>query len=334
MLFSERERLFWQKLVFKVPLILILYIRCLLEKKYIYLNVYLFDISINKIENVIYLINLKNHHKATMYTYSLCSNAFATALETVPDEDWGRTWTADRTIMLRKTSKKIKNIIDKMRLPADVRWSWRFWNDSQNGTTEEKLNFIMKQLKQMTSYYKITTLVLKCCNIQINLQQLIEVLGQCPSLKKLNLKRNNISAEGAARIAEALKQCPELTYLDLSVNKIGDTGAARVAELLSLGHCPALSHLNLSLNKIGDAGVESLVSVFEQYPLLIDLDLSHNLIRADGVESLVRVLGKCTTIKYLDLSWNYIGLVEAASIAKRYNIDLSSLYQMRSASYP
>lgn len=269
-----------------------------------------------------------------MYTYSLCSNAFAAALETVPDEDWARNWPANRTIMVRKTSKKIKKIIDKMRLPADVHWSWKFWNDSRNGTTEKKLDFMMRQLKQMTSFYKITTLVLKCCNIQINLQQLIEVLELCPSLQKLNLKRNKISAEGAARIVEALKQCPELTYLNLSINKIGDTGATKVAELLSLEWCPKLAYLNLSLNKIGDAGVESLASVFEQYSVLIDLDLSHNLIRADGVESLVRVLGKCTTIKYLDLSWNYIGLVEAASIAKRYNIDLSSLYQIRTHSYP
>jgi hypothetical protein len=269
-----------------------------------------------------------------MYTYSICSNAFAAALETVPDEDWSRNWPADRTIMLRKTSKRIKNIIDKMRLPTDVHWSWKFWNDSQNGTTEEKLDFIMRQLKYMTSFYKITTLVLKCCNIQINLQQLIEVLELCPSLKKLNLKRNKISAEGAARIAEALKQCPELTYLDLSINNIGDTGATKVAELLSLERCPKLSHLNLSLNKIGDAGAESLASVFEQYPVLIDLDLSHNLIRADGVESLIKVLGHCPSIKHLDLSWNYIGLVEAASIAKRYNIDISSLYQIRTESYP
>jgi len=267
---------------------------------------------------------------------SLCSNAFAIALQTVPAEDWCRTWPADRTIMLSKTSKKIKNIIDKMYLPVDVHRSCAFWNDSCNCNTENKLDFMMKRLKIMTSLNNITTLVLKCCNIQIILHQFIEVLEQCPTLKKLNLKRNNINAEGAAMIVKALEQCHniELTYLNLSINKIGDTGATKVAELLSLEWCPKLAYLNLSLNKIGDTGVESLVSVFEQYPVLIDLDLSHNLIRADGVESLVKVLGQCLTIKHLDLSWNYIGLVEAASIAKRYNIDLSSLYQMRTASYP
>jgi Ran GTPase-activating protein (RanGAP) involved in mRNA processing and transport len=238
--------------------------------------------------------------------------------------------------MVRKTSNRIKKIIDKMRLPTDVHWSWKFWNDSQNGTTEKKLDFMMRQLKQMTCFYNITTLVLKCCNIQINVQQLIEVLIQCPSLQKLNLKRNNINAEGSARIVKALEQCHniELTYLDLSINKIGDAGAARVAELVR--QCPKLSHLNLSLNKIGDAGIESLVGVIKQCHnlSLTNLYLSHNLIQADGVESLVRVLVQCPTIKNIDLSWNYIGPIEVASITERYNVDLSSLYKMRTESYP
>jgi hypothetical protein len=301
------------------------------------LNVYLFDISIKKIENVIYLINLKNHHKVTMYR--LCSNAFAAALETVPDEDWARNWPANRTIMVRKTSKKIKKIIDKMRLPADVHWSWKFWNDSRNGTvstTEKKLDFMMRQLKPMASLYNITTLVLKCCNIQINLQQLIKVIRHCPSLQKLNLKRNNISAEGAAMIAKALRRCHnlELTYLDLSINKIGDVGAARVANLLR--QCPKLTHLDLSLNKISDKGIKRLTSVISkcQNLALINLYLTHNLIQADGIESIVKVLTQCPNIKNLDLSWNVIGFVEAECIARSYNVDLSSLYQMRTVSYP
>jgi Leucine-rich repeat (LRR) protein len=268
--------------------------------------------------------------------YRLCSNAFAIALETVPDEDWGRNWPANRTIMVRKTSNRIKKIIDKMRLPTDVHWSWKFWNDSQNGTTEKKLDFMMRQLKQMTSFYKITTLVLKCCNIQINLQQLIEVLELCPSLQKLNLKRNNISAEGVSRIAKALRQCHniELTYLDLSINKIGDVGAARVAELFR--QCPKLSHLDLSLNKISDTGGESLASVIRQCNklALINFYLTHNLIQADGIESIVKVLTQCPNIKNLDLSWNVIGFVEAECIARSYNVDLSSLYQIRTHSYP
>ena len=36
-------------------------------------------------------------------------------------EDWCRTWAADRTIMLRKTSKRVKALVDKVRPPAILR---------------------------------------------------------------------------------------------------------------------------------------------------------------------------------------------------------------------
>ena len=266
-----------------------------------------------------------------------CSNAFAEILEKIPTDDWYRNWPADRTIMLSMTSKKIKNIINKMHIPAIVCSSWKFRSDVRNGTAEVKLNFIMTQLKQMTSLYlyKITTLVLKRCDIQINIEQLVKVLEQCPKLQKLNLKGNNITAEGVTKITKVLEQYnnQELNYLDLSINKIGDFGAEKVAELLYHNKCSKLLHLNLSLNKIGDMGTEKLALAIGQYPnlMLIELDLSHNLIRADGVDSLIT---QCSTIKRLDLSWNYIGLVEAASLAKRHNIDLSTLFQMRTLSYP
>jgi hypothetical protein len=50
----------------------------------------------------------------------LAADAFAAALGAVPAEDWCRTWGAGRTIMLRRTSKRVKEVVDKMRLPAVV----------------------------------------------------------------------------------------------------------------------------------------------------------------------------------------------------------------------
>ena len=46
------------------------------------------------------------------------ADAFAAALEAVPAEDWSRTWAAGRTIMLRRTCKRVKEVVDKMHLPA------------------------------------------------------------------------------------------------------------------------------------------------------------------------------------------------------------------------
>jgi len=44
---------------------------------------------------------------------------FDAALEAIPAEDWCRTWAAGRTIMLRSTSKRVKDVVDKMRLRTE-----------------------------------------------------------------------------------------------------------------------------------------------------------------------------------------------------------------------
>ena len=79
----------------------------------------------------------------------LAADAFVAALGAVPAEDWCRTWAAGRTIMLRRTSKKVKEVVDKMRLPAVVRLSRSFWNDARNSTGEAKLEFVLRQLAAM-----------------------------------------------------------------------------------------------------------------------------------------------------------------------------------------
>jgi hypothetical protein len=48
-------------------------------------------------------------------------------------EDLCRTWAADRTTMLRMTSKRVK-ISAAVRPPAVVRWSMSFLQDKLNGT--------------------------------------------------------------------------------------------------------------------------------------------------------------------------------------------------------
>ena len=51
------------------------------------------------------------------------TDAFAAALTAIPAKDWCRTWPADRTIMIRRTSKRVKETVDKMELPVVVRLS-------------------------------------------------------------------------------------------------------------------------------------------------------------------------------------------------------------------
>jgi hypothetical protein len=90
-------------------------------------------------------------------------DAFTAALEAVPADDWCRTWAAGRTIMLRRTSKRVKDVVDMMRLPAVVRLSRSFWDDARNGTTAEKLQIVTRQLPLMTTWCRISTLELPEC---------------------------------------------------------------------------------------------------------------------------------------------------------------------------
>jgi len=80
----------------------------------------------------------------------ITTDAFEAALGAIPAEDWCRTWAAGRTIMLRKTSKRVKEVVDKMRLPAVVRLSRSSWDDARNPAAE-KLQFVFKQLAALTA---------------------------------------------------------------------------------------------------------------------------------------------------------------------------------------
>ena len=139
------------------------------------------------------------------------ADAFVAALGAVPAEDWCRTWAAGRTIMLRRTSKKVKEAVDKMRLPAVVRLSRSFWDDARNGTGEEKRQVVLRQLAAMTGWCRISTLELPRCDMKgqdaeilAGVLRLSGVLGQCRELVHLSLSGNYIVAGGAERLASNL----------------------------------------------------------------------------------------------------------------------------------
>jgi hypothetical protein len=160
---------------------------------------------------------------------------FAAALEAIPAEDWSRTWAAGRTIMLRRTSKKVKEVVDKMRLPAVVRLSRSFWDDDRNGTGKATRQLVMRQLTLMTGWCRISTLELQECDMKgRDAERLAGVLAQCPALAHLDLSENYyFGAGGAKRLAGVLGQCRALAHLDLGGNEIGPAGAEKLAGVLA-----------------------------------------------------------------------------------------------------
>jgi Ran GTPase-activating protein (RanGAP) involved in mRNA processing and transport len=222
------------------------------------------------------------------YPLLLAADAFAAALEAIPAEDWCRTWAAGRTIMLRRTSKRVKEVVDKMRLPAVVRLSKSFLRDARNGTKKEKCQFVLRQLTVMTARCRITTLDLSSCGLQgQDAESLAGVLAQCPALEHLDLNHNyDFGAAGPERLAGVLGQCTALAHLALEGCYICDAGAQSLAGVL--GQCTALAYLNLSYNRIGDAGAESVAGVLAQGTPLAILCLWGNFSIGSVASGMVR----------------------------------------------
>jgi hypothetical protein len=194
------------------------------------------------------------------------SDAFTEALAAVPAEDWSRTWAADRTIMLRMTSKRVKELVDKLYTPAVVCWRRSFFEDERNGTVQklylarkyraaeklnlllkllaaEKLQLILRQLAALSARCRITTLELEFDDLDLDLCDEYDPANPC-SIWWLDDKEGLTLPEGQdpERLEGVLARCRSLVHLNLNGNRLGDAGAERLAGVL--GQCAALAHLN------------------------------------------------------------------------------------------
>ena len=229
--------------------------------------------------------------------------------------------------MLRMTSKRVKEVVDKMRLPCVVALRRSFWfDDPRRDTAPQRMKRVLAQLATMPARCHITTLVMSSCSMRGHEEEILAgILAQCPELVHLDLSENFFGADGSGRLAGVLAQCPALAHLNLMGNQFGAAGAERLAGVLA--QCPALAHLNISNNAmIGSEGAESLARVLAQCRALAHLDLSFNQIGNAGGEALAGVLGQCPTLVYLDLSWNNgIGSETAERLRAEWRGPLSSL---------
>jgi Ran GTPase-activating protein (RanGAP) involved in mRNA processing and transport len=212
--------------------------------------------------------------------------------------------------MLRMTSKRVRKVVDKMRLPAVVRLSRSFWEDSRNGRVYQRLNSILAQLAAMSTRCRITTLQLSNCQPREQERRRIHQIAQaCPHLSFSY--RSILSGDG--RLACVLMQCTALAHLDLSLNSINDDRVGRLAGVLM--QCRALAHLDLSSNQIGPHGAGRLAGLLLQCPVLAHLNLSSNAIGAAGAGMLAGKLAQFTAaLVYLNLSNNAIGAAGAGPL--------------------
>ena len=195
-------------------------------------------------------------------------------LETIPPEDFLRTWAASRTYMVRRSSKKLKNLVKKLCFTLPTVVLLRKVHDARVAELAE--------FAKIQAWCRITTLDLG------HSYRYVERLDR----------------HETERLSSYLTQIPSLTQLDLSsIIREGTVGIlAR-----GLGHCRELVHLNLSGNYIDDTESVCFEGVLRQCDTLAHVDLSYNGLDPSGTDIHFRELSECTALTHLDCRCNHIG---------------------------
>lgn len=271
-------------------------------------------------------------------------------LSIIPTEDLSRTWSANRTIMLRITSKQIKDIIDKKYLPTVI---------YLKNIKPVDINFIMNRLSTLVTTCQIISLDLPDFDMNLRFEKFKEILSKC-KLNKLSLYNNNLGDKEIESISEILinGQC---SVLHLAHNKITEIGFKSLLKILNKGQridlnlcnnkigyeymyegiksielCSTLENLNLCYNQISNIDIDKIllhnielksldlsqnqITTFNfnisqnNIFILENLNLSYNRIGFEGAKSLSKILVKCPVLKELVLSYNHICTEGAISI--------------------
>jgi Ran GTPase-activating protein (RanGAP) involved in mRNA processing and transport len=258
-------------------------------------------------------------------------NTFPDFLSTVPSEDLTRTWPANRTIMLRMTSKQIKNIIDNKYLPTVIYLKY---------IKPVNIKFAMIQLPSLVTTCQITCLDLPDIDMKKRFEKFKKILTKC-KLNKLNLYNNNLGDKEIESISEILMKNGQCSVLHLAHNKITEIGLKSLLKLsnnkninirqsIDLNLCnnnigyeyeyenervnnielfSTLSNLNLCYNKINDIDIDKIL--FNNKDLK-SLDFSQNRITTFNFNT------NNTTfiLENLNLSYNHITILGAKNLSK------------------
>ena len=283
-------------------------------------------------------------------------------LSIVPSEDLSRTWPANRTIMLRITSKQIKDIIDKKYFPTFI---------YLKNIKPVDINFIINRLLTLVTTCQIISLDLPDFDMNLRFEKFKEILSKC-KLNKLSLYNNNLGDTEIESISEILSRQSKgkCSVLNLANNKITEIGFKSLLKILNNGQridlnlcnnkigyeyervksielCSTLENLNLCYNQISNVDIDKIllhnlelksldlsqnqITTFNfnisqnNIFILENLNLSYNRIDTEGAKSLSKILVKCKILKKLNLSYNHICTEGAISIIEQCS-SLSRIY--------
>jgi len=146
-------------------------------------------------------------------------------------------------------------------------------------------------------------------------KHLAEWLKKNKSVKKLNLKGNNLREEGLRLIVTAILENRQnsVSLLEVSGNSIGPEGAKQAARLISEHK---IVEFFCGGNNLGDDGVATVAKALPGNTTLKILSLELNLISNVGAKAAAKSLSEAKTLVLdtLDLSYNRIGVEGAVTL--------------------
>ena len=146
-----------------------------------------------------------------------------------------------------------------------------------------------------------------------------QVLPELIILCRLQLRDNNLGADGCSSICEGLQSCKELARLGLSSNQVGPKAH------ISFKHAHywifQIVELDMGDNCLGDQGLKMLIETVLSSPLKAPLQLERlclrmNSLSADCAEELSLLLASCLRIARIDLAFNSFGNIGISKIIR------------------
>ena len=145
-------------------------------------------------------------------------------------------------------------------------------------------------------------------------------IAECHHNSTIDLSNGNYNDKDMEIVVEQAMKGKKCKALVLCRNNITKDGALKLAE--GLQNNTSLEKLNLGYNNIGDIGVEYLTeALLKSNKTLLKLHLQSNSITANGAEHLAKMLTMNRSIRHLGLDYNSIGDrgVQLLSLALRSN---------------
>lgn len=131
---------------------------------------------------------------------------------------------------------------------------------------------------------------------------LAEIISFCQLLEKLDLKSNEICADGVGAICEAATHTP-VEVISLTKNPLFNSGAQAIST--TLARMRSLKTLWLNECGIGNAGIQAIMSQVCHSPSLENLYIFDNAITDEGMQAVIDMLPQCPRLLSFGLGGNH-----------------------------